>query len=318
MGRVWLDPDRIFVPLSEPLGRFAGMTVTGVIGPITRGLVLRQSTAEFTEAVFSAHFDGNLIGVDFEEDGLGASDRPLSVVEFQARFPNHRPSCQSMLAATVGPGRITDREGVVLSGVRSEVFVFGGFENGAPRSSAWLFGGTRGAWQEIPLSEGERPGDVVAAVYHMEDGHYYEVERPGPRLLMRRFSPKLRRFETVGEWPPAWHSFDSYWLVSGAAGELLFIATKEHSSAVARLLVDEPSGNLRFAGMHRMSRAILTRPIGSLGKAVVVTDPEPGASPKSKGPPANRRSLGPLRALLPYSQFSDSPGGWRPSLGSEG
>jgi hypothetical protein len=166
--------------------------------------------------------------------------------------------------ASVGPEKIFDREGVVYSASRQEVYLFGGLPQrfGGPRTSAWTYSLARDEWVETALDPEHRPGDVIAAAYRLEDGFVYVVDRVFGKERVRRWDGRERSFATVATLPSDWQDarFDRRWLVPAPNGDLLLVGTTDGLSVLLRIgfLSDGRATTRGTMRIHRQTRA---RPI---------------------------------------------------------
>lgn len=237
-----------FLPAEEPLGRLAQATLPGEF--ILRGITL---------------------------DAAGSPDLVMgSIAIDQQMIPI--PSTAPIIAttSTLEP-TLHHREGMVLSGTKGYVFVVvgtvDGTKNGMPNDAAWMRQVTpwaaSGAWEreEVPLSE--RPGEILAATYRMDDRSVYFLDKTNGHIRLRRWEPFIRHpegnvMQVLASWPSSWNAYDRFWISAGPEGDLLVTGTRAQGggplqSLFVRLEVAK-NGRIVVAGLARRPRKTLTKP----------------------------------------------------------
>jgi hypothetical protein len=274
---IWTKPDRLYVPAGEAYGRVGAL---GMTTQFVRGVAFNKNSGQLVQAIASNTTGGSLIGVTIGgEELLAFGAQAAGLVQANT---------------SSGPTSILDPEGVSFSATRGEVVMLGSQNINQTNATLWFLGAA--GWQNITLDLIGRPTDVLAATYHLGDDKYYAYDRALLHSRLGRWTRGKTAYETLAIWPSLWQAFDEYWLVSGHEDDLLLVATRDNSSALARMKIDRNNGRLIFAGVKLLTKRILTRPIGSIGKVVVVTDALPGASPK--------------RELIRHSEFVGSNPWW--------
>lgn len=239
-----------FLPAEEPLGRLAQATLPG--GFILRGITL---------------------------DAAGTPDLVMGSIAIDQQWiavPRTAPIIITT-TSTLEP-TLHHREGMVLSGTEEYVFVVGGTvdgtKNGVPNDAAWMRriipAASPGPWEreEVPLTE--RPGEILAATYRMDDRSVYFLDKSNGHLRLRRWAPFVHRpdgnvMPVLASWPSSWNAYDRFWISAGAEGDLLVTATRAQGggplqSIFVRLEVAQ-NGRIVVAGLARRPEKTMTKPL---------------------------------------------------------
>lgn len=233
----------------EPLGRLAQATLPGQY--IVQGVVL-DATGE-PDVVL----------------GSLAPDESLATIPRTAPF--------IVMTSTAEPV-LNHREAMIFSGSKRHLLVVGGTvdgsANGEPNDLAWIRevrpSGGDGPWIQIPVPIAERPGEILAATYRMDDRSVYLLDKKNGKIWLRRWEPFMRRpdggeIKVLAQWPASWNGYDRFWISPGSEGDLLVTATRNQGggplqSRFVHLEVSQ-TGQLTIAGITNRAQKTITKPI---------------------------------------------------------
>jgi len=233
----------------EPLGRLAQATLPGQF--IVRGVVLDPAGEP-----------------DVVMGSLALDQSPVTI-------PRTAPLI--LTTSTAGPV-LNHREAMIFSGSKRYLLVVGGTidgnANGAPNDSAWIRevrpSGGDGPWVQIPVPIAERPGEILAATYRMDDRSVYFLDKKNGKIWLRRWEPFMRRpdggeIKVLAQWPASWNGYDRFWISPGSEGDLLVTATRNQGggplqSRFVHLEVAK-TGQVSIAGITSRTQKTLTKPI---------------------------------------------------------
>lgn len=306
----WIDPDRIYVDAGEPLARVAAESTQRMQ---LRALVIRKSTAQPLQVVTQAGTMGELIGLDLR-DGAPAPDlppemRPLTVAQFDGKHPIHPWKCAHLRDLAPNTDIVRDEDGVAVSALRNELVSFGGFSQGGPSPLLRVLD-LAGGWTAYELPSGERPGDVLASIYHFSSDAYYEVDALDKKIRLRKLTPGAWRFETVATFPALINVLHRHWLVSGLDGDLFLVSTRPQGTILTRFLVSA-DGSLAFAGARALPYEVVTRPIAAYGRVMLIRPPTKKEL-KSAGKLGADYRGGPVRETISVAELHGGPPAWTP------
>lgn len=169
-------------------------------------------------------FDARYIKLSLSSGSSTATTEHVSV------DPREHAPCGSR-----GPAGISDPEGVVLSALRGELYLFG--SNGdSPSTDAYVQRVGADAWERVSLAPSSAIGDVFAATYVGSEQRIYFVENGNHGLRLGRWDTKSANVDWLLTFLEEWR-LDKFWLSESLDGRLAFVATAgfEDESVVALL-----------------------------------------------------------------------------------
>lgn len=247
---------------------------SGIATGTTRLLVSEEPLGRLAQATLPGQYivQGVVLDATGEPDVVMGS---LALDESLATIPRTAPFI--ITTANVAPV-LNHREAMIFSGSKRHLLVVGGtvngHANGTPNDSAWIRevrpSGGDGPWVQIPVPVAERPGDILAATYRMDDQAVYFLDKKNGKILFRRWEPFVRRpdggvIKVLASWPASWNGYDRFWISPGSEGDLLVTATRNQGGGPLQsrfvFLEVGQTGQLTIAGITSRAQKTLTKPI---------------------------------------------------------
>jgi hypothetical protein len=231
-------------------------------------------TGSFFAKSLEFHQNTNIRHRPFDWDGIQSNvpDLPFAV------RPNVVPS--SSETGTSSPGAIADREGLVLSASRLQLFSLGSGQPGTSSSTVWVYSLDEGTWASVALSDGI--ADVVAATYDFHDDQLHFIERSGSQVTLKSWTPGATEAELIQAVPYVSEGFSRHWLSASAEGQLVHTATADGGTLMARFARPLEGAPYSFQGSEAFPVRVLATPLLTSERVVTVSH-SPGEEPSQGG-----------------------------------